>query len=171
MIEKDEITEGVKLTEKHRRLCYASLSNLSLVATTHKNIWTPFTLKLLYKNVKEMKVLMQEGCQPEKTLKIIAALTKYYLKYIYSVRTFTNCLLSEDLHKTFDSKEIGPIFDQWVSFLTFFSEWKVHKNMGAISFTLMDEIDKNQELSFFIQTLVEECTLGLLLIFNDRDEP
>ena len=42
--------------------------------------------------------------------------------------------------------------------------------MGAISFTLMDEIDKNQELSFFIQSLVEECTLGLLIIFNDKAE-
>ena len=43
--------------------------------------------------------------------------------------------------------------------------------MGAVSFKLMDEIDQNQELSFFIQTLVEECTLGLLLIFNDKEDP
>lgn len=117
-----------------------------------------------------MKVLLQEGNQPEKTSRIIKILKKNYLKYIYSVRTFTNCLLSENLHETFDSPDIGPIFDEWVSFLTFFSEWKTHKGIGALSITLIDEIDKCDELSFFIQTLVEECTLGLLLIFNDDEE-
>jgi hypothetical protein len=170
MIKANEITQGVKLTEKHHRLCYASLSNLSLVATTHTKIWTPEHLKLLFKNIREMKVLFQEGSDYLKTNRIIALLKKNYLKYIYSVRTFTNCLMSEEHHKSFESEDIGPIFNEWVQFLTFFSEWKTHKGIGALSTTLIDEIDKCDELSFFIQTLVEECTLGLLLIFNDDEE-
>tara|TARA_B110000285_G_C14995515_1_gene548608 strand:+ start:131 stop:430 length:300 start_codon:yes stop_codon:yes gene_type:complete len=75
--------------------------------------------------------------------------------------------LSDEIHKTFNTPEIGPIFNEWVSFLTFFSEWKTHRGIGALSITLIDEIDKCDELSFFIQTLVEECTIGLLLIFSD----
>ena len=74
MIKNGEITNNIKLTERHHRLCYASLSNLSLVDTTHiKNrnpecrIWTNENLTLLFKNIREMKVLLQQGNKPEET--------------------------------------------------------------------------------------------------------
>lgn len=59
---------GIKLTPKVMRLCYASLSNLSLVPTTHEAIWfvdkknpSPENLIFLYKQIKEMKKYIKKG--------------------------------------------------------------------------------------------------------------
>ena len=64
----DQGDNGIKLTPKVMRLCYASLSNLSLVPTTHEAIWfvdkknpSPENLIFLYKQIKEMKKYIKKG--------------------------------------------------------------------------------------------------------------
>lgn len=123
-------TEHISQMERARRvtLCYSSLANLSLLRTTHDIIWHLDHLELVVDNLRELKQKVEE--------QNIEYIQRYTERYLCSMRTVTNCLISDEAVETFldegsDDHQVGK---EILSLLEYFN-FDFSKNVDSGRFT------------------------------------
>ena len=57
----------------------------------------------------------------------ITYLKKHYLRYIYCVRIVTNCFVTPDIVRCFDTEEYNDILSKYIEFFQFFHDWNTQK--------------------------------------------
>lgn len=94
------------------------------------------------------------------------------LRFIYSVRAFTNCLIYDNIVESLARKDIAKYTEIFIKFCQYFHDWEINVQHLENPIHFVENIEK-QKLDHFFSTLRKECTLAIFLIFSstgDSDE-
>mmetsp|Transcript_29513 Transcript_29513/g.44875 ORF Transcript_29513/g.44875 Transcript_29513/m.44875 type:complete len:91 (+) Transcript_29513:1455-1727(+) len=89
-------------------MCFASLSNLSLLSSIRSVLWQPENLEVIYNMLRGFRESIKQADY--------SSLKRQYLKYIHGTRTVTNCLLSEECVATIVQPEFAPLMKRFIEF-------------------------------------------------------
>ena len=129
------IDSNVDKQSDQYRIIYKSLANLSLVKECHKVIFEVKNLKLIYNHINDFRsaILLakddfviedaenRQGKHNKRNKHHmkpgrIVYMKKHYLRYIYCVRIITNCFVTPDIVRCFDTPEYLEILAKYIEF-------------------------------------------------------